>query len=173
MLDFRTVEERDFEFIQKILSDATLMQYFWHERPLTPEESRSWFDEWLEQQDRLGFSTWIVSEKSTEIPVGFIGLGPLTAMPEKMESFRIFLKEHWNKGYGQLSGDFIYHQGFVEFGLEQIYSSICPANRFSIRVAEKIGMRLVQYFPETNRNLYVMTKDEFLNKDASKAPLEC
>ena len=137
------------------------MRPFWVERSLSKAEALGWFEEWKTQQRERGFSTWIISLQENGTDLGFIGLGPLAAIPGEIEIFRIFPQEHWGQGYGTMAGRRTFQQGFSQFGLKQIYSSIHPDNHGSIRVAEKSGMTFVEYHPQTNRNLYLITSEEF------------
>jgi RimJ/RimL family protein N-acetyltransferase len=85
-----------------------------------------------------GFGLWALEEKASAELVGFGGLW----FPEGWDDVEVgygIVPGHRGKGFAPEAARCARDHGFRELGLRRLVSYIQPANRNSIRVAEKLG----------------------------------
>jgi RimJ/RimL family protein N-acetyltransferase len=108
---------------------------------LTPHEA--WIDmamltgHWVLR----GFGHWALEEPESGELVGRAGLYHPPDWPG-MEVGWSVAREHWGKGYAAEAGRAACEWAHSELGSERVLSLIHPGNEQSIRVAEKLGLRL-------------------------------
>lgn len=88
-----------------------------------------------------GYGRWSVLLKATNEYVGWCGLRLDAATGLTDLGYR-FLPSHRNKGYATEAGAACLDYGFNTLKLARIIGRVVPANVPSIRVLEKLGMRL-------------------------------
>lgn len=108
------------------------------------EKARSVLAEWIAHWDRHGFGQWAVSESSS--PDAIIGFGGLTLKPygEQMRlnlGYR-FAPASWGRGLATEMGGASLDFAFGPLGRDRVDAVVRPTNLPSIRVLEKLGMRL-------------------------------
>lgn len=95
--------------------------------------------------DNVGYGRWACILKETDTVIGFCGLKYLADLDAVDVGYR-FLTPYWGRGLAteacRASLDF----GFSTLGLEQIIGLVFTKNTASIRVLEKMGMRLDSEF---------------------------
>jgi ribosomal-protein-alanine N-acetyltransferase len=92
-----------------------------------------------EHQANHGFSTWAVRLSDDGGPIGTCGL---EFLPDgRVEIGYRLRRDQWRKGYATEAARAWLDYGFSRLGLGRIVAMIEEANRPSVRVAEKIGMR--------------------------------
>ncbi len=89
-----------------------------------------------------GMGRWAVIRKSDGAYWGWCGLRYVPALGEVDLGYRFFW-EHWGQGYATESGKACIAYGFQVLALKRIVARAMKDNIASIRVMEKIGMRLV------------------------------
>lgn len=105
--------------------------------------------------DRIRKFTLPVTLKRTGHIVGWCGIGPLEFDESETELYFVISREHWGQGLATESARALLGYAFAEVGLPRIVAVVDPANRGSVRVIEKLGMkreRLVQGLPEAHRH---------------------
>ena len=94
---------------------------------------------------KYGFGRWAVIAKTNHEFLGWCGLKYTQDLNEFDIGFRFF-KKHWNKGFATEAATACIEIGFEKFGMETIVGRVMQANKGSIKVHEKIGLRLVKTF---------------------------
>jgi RimJ/RimL family protein N-acetyltransferase len=88
-------------------------------------------------------------------------------------------RAYWGRGYGTESARAMLDFGFDELGLHRIEATIEPDNLGSVRVAEKLGMRLEGHMKERFHTpagwrdslLYATTEDEWRTERPSSSAI--
>ncbi len=108
------------------------------------------------------FGRWSVVEKATGAVIGVVGLARYPDRSLQTGEAEIgyrFNLSCWGAGYATESASVACAVGFDAFTVSRIVAHVAPANRGSIRVAEKIGMgfdRVVQLPDQDPENRYVL-----------------
>ena len=163
-LFLRKIKQSDFSAICTILQNETVM-YAW-EHTFTPDEVEAWIAENMMRYIRDGFSYWAVIDRAANDLIGVSGI-----LLEKVDNENhvgigyIFNNAHWHKGYAYESASACVGYAFDTLGFNIITAQIRPTNAGSIRVAEKLGMKIMRPFIRKYRGkdvphlLYGRTKD--------------
>jgi RimJ/RimL family protein N-acetyltransferase len=91
-----------------------------------------------------GFGWWAVEVPGVAPFIGFVGLqrpGFDADFTPCVEIGWRLAREHWGHGYATEAGRVALRFGFADVGLDEIVSFTVPANRRSIAVMERLGMR--------------------------------
>jgi len=111
----------------------------------------------------LGFRTVVL--KASGRVIGDCGLHRLRHVDgDPVEITYHLAREHWGQGYATEAARCLVRHGFVDLGLDEIAAAVNPANIRSIRVAEKLGLRLqrmVEWPKQGLVNLYGITREEY------------
>ena len=110
-----------------------------------------------DERDNLGF--WTIVEKSSQEFIGWIFLRPevdfeLLRQLNLAESDAIELgyrirQQSWNQGYTTEASQALVYKSFAESDTQKIVAWALSENKASIRVMEKIGMKLQQQYVVT------------------------
>ena len=110
-----------------------------------------------DDRDNLGF--WTIVEKSSQEFIGWIFLRPevdfeLLRQLNLAESDAIELgyrirQQSWNQGYTTEASQALVYKSFAESDTQKIVAWALSENKASIRVMEKIGMKLQQQYVVT------------------------
>ena len=126
----------------KILQEPGIFKYFPRPGPPPLEKVERIIREQLTQYEQFGFGQWAVEAREKPGLIGWCGLNRL---PNTNEDEVAYLLSQPVRGQGyategaQASLDF----GFETIGLKRIIALVHPENAASRRVAEKIGMTLL------------------------------
>lgn len=135
-----------------------------------------------------GYGTWAAIEKSKNKFIGWFMFLPFKEMPyfkpelgdpDDIEIGFYFLKDVWGRGYATEGSRALILKGFSEFGTLRVMGTALAANKASIRVMGKVGMRLEKnFFYEEMESLKIpaqevvicgLNKEEFQQRVAEKA----
>jgi RimJ/RimL family protein N-acetyltransferase len=114
------------------------------------------------------FGCWATIEKSTNEFIGWFLFRPNLDNPvinnDEIELGYRLKKSAWGKGYATEASTALILKGFTELNVKCVVATSLVANTASIRVMEKVGLKLERYFTETR----------FLgeNKEAAKYSLD-
>jgi ribosomal-protein-alanine N-acetyltransferase len=140
-LAFRRLEPGDLDRLFALYRDPEIRRYF-PEGTLTRKETNDeleWFLNGHPEHPELGL--WATIHKQTNQFIGRCGLLPWTIENRsEVEVAYLLSKAFWGQGLATEAGRGIASHGFGDLGLSRLICLIDPANRPSIRVAEKIGM---------------------------------
>ena len=138
----RPFSEEDLEPFAAINADADTMQFIGTgvvlDRAQTWRAMASFLGHW-----RLrGYGIWAVEVKATGEFIGRTGLFNPEGWPG-LEAGWLLDRRHWGQGFATEAGAASIQYAWDHLGAERVISLIRPANHRSIRVAEKLGERLV------------------------------
>lgn len=88
------------------------------------------------------FGAWAVVERATGIPAGTVLLKPLPDGAGEIEIGWHFHPDSWGRGLATEAARALLARGFA-LGLAEIWAVTDPLNQRSVRVCEKLGMRLL------------------------------
>jgi ribosomal-protein-alanine N-acetyltransferase len=103
------------------------------------------FLENYDHYEKYKFGRWAVIDNSNEEFLGWCGLKYSPDKDEVDLGFRFFQK-HWNKGFASEAAQACLNYGFNELYLLQIVGRAMKENAASIRVLQKVGMKLFTDF---------------------------
>lgn len=92
--------------------------------------------------DTVGYGRWACLLRETEQIIGFCGLKYLPELDEVDVGYR-FLPEFWGQGFATEASAASIQFGFEILQIDRVIGLVLPDNAASIRVLEKVGMRLV------------------------------
>ena len=91
--------------------------------------------------DTVGYGRWACELKKTRRIIGFCGLKYLPELDAVDVGYR-FLPEFWGRGLATEACAASVRFGFETLGLPRILGIVLPDNTASIRVLQKVGMRM-------------------------------
>ena len=113
----------------------------------TISEAERWLHNRMAEQSELGYSIWGIENENADF-VGVCGLIPWKPVPMICYAVR---NCHQGNGYGTEAARAVLERTVGEFG--SVISTIRSSNAASIRVAEKIGMRVSETSFSDDRTL--------------------
>jgi ribosomal-protein-alanine N-acetyltransferase len=111
-------------------------------RPATVQDTLRYLGPILAGQAERGYASWAVIEKASGRLIGDCGLFPADGVGPEIELAYGLAPDVWGRGYATEAAAACLLVGFDELGVERIVADVDPSNPGSIRVLEKIGMRL-------------------------------
>ncbi len=120
-----------------------------------------------------GYGCWAAVEKSTQAFIGWFYLrpaihaayfNPAFADRDDIELGYRLRQAAWGKGYATEGAKALIHKGFLELGMQRVFTVALAVNAPSIRVMEKIGLkREKRLFDEFGNDLVIhaLNKAEF------------
>jgi ribosomal-protein-alanine N-acetyltransferase len=139
-LRFATWIREDWEEFQKIATDPLVVRYLGTGVPWPEERVKEFVNRQCESWDKNGFCLWKVLPKEGDTLIGICGLQRLPEGPE-VEIAWWLAPAYWGKGLATEAARQALAYGFEVSKLDRIVAIAQAANRDSLRVMEKIGMR--------------------------------
>ena len=140
-LRLREFTENDIDNLMLINSDPQVMQYF--SNTLDHAENGALLQQILARNKRDGTSFWAAELLQTSEFIGMIGLLQQTIDDaEELEIAYRVARKHWGQGYATEAALGCKEYAFNQLARDRVISLIRPVNIPSIRVAEKVGMKL-------------------------------
>jgi RimJ/RimL family protein N-acetyltransferase len=135
----REMTPGDIDFVAEMMAHPDVN--FFYERRFPREESEIWLERQIERYRRDGTGLWLAIDRSTELPVGQIGLAMQDVQGERLPEIGWLLhRPYWGRGYATEAGAAIRDAAFAEWGHRRLISLIRPVNLNSQRVARRLGM---------------------------------
>ncbi len=145
-LILRPMSATDINALHLIFTDSKVMASFGGEL-LNREQMMRWLGRNLDHQNRYGYGLFSVILKESGELIGDCGLEQM-----EVESVQVaelgydFRSDFWNQGYATEAACTVRDYAFNILQLPQLISLIRVGNLASKRVAEKVGMTLVDEF---------------------------
>lgn len=133
-------DQSDFEIL---LQDKDVMEFSGGTK--SAEQVAQWITDQQKQYDENGYGLLAVVHKDSANVIGYCGLTRFDNINGNREielGYRI-LKEYWGSGYATEAAAVVKASSFKQLNIEKLISIVSPKNTRSIRVAEKLGMSLV------------------------------
>ena len=143
-LFLRSMLPSDFDALLLIFQDPRVMAAF-HHPPFTEEQMQRWLQRNLDHQNEYGYGLFSVILKETNDLIGDCGLEQMDDM-NAAELGYDFRSEFWNQGYATEAALAVRDYAHGVLHLPRLISLIRVGNLASKRVAEKVGMTLVEEF---------------------------
>ena len=143
-LILRPMLESDIDALHLIFADLKVMAAFHHE-PLTREQMQRWLQRNLDHQREFGYGLFSLILKETGELIGDCGLEQMEDQGAAELGYDL-RSEFWNRGYATEAAIAVRDYAFDVLHLPQLISLIQVGNLASKRVAEKVGMTLVEEF---------------------------
>jgi len=119
--------------------------------PRSPEESLEYIRRNIAARDDLPRRTWdmAVALRVERRLIGRVGLHVAHPTHREGALWYVLHRAQWGRGYAPEAARALLRFGFGPLGLHRITLETDPRNRASVRVAEKLGMRLEAHFVES------------------------
>ncbi len=144
-LILREMTQDDLPALCRILCDEEVMSAA-YERAFTEKEAQGWLDRHLKRYEDFGFGLWAVVLRETNEMIGQCGLTWQTWENEPLlEIGYLFQKAHWHKGYAAEAASACKDYAFNTLHAKCVYSMIRNTHTASQRVAEQIGMHVIDH----------------------------
>lgn len=144
-LRIREFSGNDLEHVFDTLGPETSGGRVFEKKTLT--EAERWLYNRIAEQSELGYSIWAIETRNADF-VGVCGLIPWEPAPMICYAVR---RRFQGNGYGTEAAKAVIERAIEEFG--SVISTIRNSNEASIRVAEKIGMRVSETSFSNDRTL--------------------
>lgn len=153
-LNLRKMTRKDAENLMVIFADTVAMKHY----PSTKNENetKKWIDWTLNNYTNYGVGLWIVEDKKTGDFLGQCGIVPQEVDGEiEMEIGYLFARHVWGNGYATEAALACKEYGFKKLKKEKMISLIDSANINSIKVAERIGMKMEKVIHKWEKEVLV------------------
>ena len=114
-------------------------------RGLIRAETDAYVNGWIEHWDTLGFGLWMVTERGRGLTIGYAGLSVPMFFPDVLPAVEVGWRLDplaWGNGYATEAAEAALDGAFEVLGLNEVLSLPQIDNPPSVKVAERIGMRL-------------------------------
>ncbi len=169
-LTLRMLRESDLDAYAEMCGDAEVMRHIGDGRPLDRPMAWRNMATMLGHWTLRGYGLWAAEERSSGVLVGRIGFWN----PEGWPGFELgwmLRRTFWGRGYATEAARAALRIAFTRMGQPQVISLIRPENAASIRVAERLGERLVGSAEVMGKTalVYRLTREEW---QAANPPTE-
>ena len=142
-LRLRPLRPDDIDAYAAMCADPEVMRYLGSEEPMPRSEAWRQMAMFAGHWNLRGFGMWAVEEKTRPgVLIGRIGCH----QPEGWPDFEVgwgLARPYWGRGYATEGARAALSYAFEQLGRPRVVSLLAPENRASIRVAERLGERLV------------------------------
>ena len=170
-LELRRFEKGDLDGLAEVFANKAVWQ-FPYGRAFTRKETEIFLDAQMAEWDECGFGCWAAVHRQNSRIIGYVGLSVPMFLPEILPAVEVgwrFDPAYWGQGLATEGARAALHEGFTTLGLDEITSVLESDNHRSVKVCERIGMRLdrVVSLPAEERRdelqalLYRLARDEW------------
>ena len=140
-LKLRHFVEADLDDYARMCADPEMMRYIGLQNVMSRSDAWRSLAMLLGHWQLRGYGMWAVEEKATGAFIGRLGLHYPEGWPA-IEVGWFITRTRWGQGLATEGGRAAITFAFDRLNLDRISSVIHPENKASIRVAEKLDMRL-------------------------------
>jgi len=145
-LDLRRFVASDLDDLAVVFAHPEVWQ-FPYGRAFTRAETKTFLDAQITEWDDHGFGCWAARERSSGALIGYVGISVPRFLPEILPAVEVgwrFAPSVWGKGYASEGARAALDESFTTLGLDRVCSVPQSDNPASVRVAERLGMRLAR-----------------------------
>jgi len=139
-LRFATWVQEDWRAFQEIATDPLVVRYLGTGEPWPDERVQEFVARQCENWEKYRICLWKLLPKDSDTLIGICGLQHLPEGPD-VEIGWWLAPSHWGQGLATEAARRAMAYGFEVSNLERIVAIAQAANRDSLRVMERIGMR--------------------------------
>ena len=136
-----TWQSSDWVVLRPIATDVEVMRYITGGVPWTDERIQSFVNRQVELFSERGFCRWKLLLKPTQEMIGFCGVG-FWGDDLDPEMGWWLARPYWGCGLATEAARVALKDAFERAGLDRIVSIARPANTASLRIMEKLGLKL-------------------------------
>jgi len=151
-LSFRVWEPTDLNCLDAICSDPQVMAFVGEGHVWTRERTWQFIQSAIDTWHEFGYCQWAVIHKADHALIGFCGFVHRTAEPEI--GWR-FAPTYWGQGLATEAARAVLKHGLMTRGFPRVTATVQSANAASIRVIEKLDMKLLRSFQRAGREIRV------------------
>ena len=143
-LELRRFRVEDVDDLAEVFAHPEVW-HFPHGRAFDRAETAAFVHRQIDEWRTCGFGCWLARERTTGRAVGYVGLSVPTFLPEILPAVEVgwrFRPDTWGRGYATEGGAAALDEAFTTLGLDEVCSVPQADNPASIRVAQRLGMRL-------------------------------
>lgn len=178
-LSLRRFERGDLDELAVVFAQPEVWQ-FPYGRALTRAETETFLDAQIKHWEDCGFGCWAARTRETGELIGYVGLSVPTFLPEILPAVEVgwrITPTAWGHGYATEGATAALDEAFTTLRLDRVCSLPQVDNPRSVKVAERLGMRLVgnEHVPANERRdavtaaLYEIDADEWLSRRPERA----
>src|SRR2546423_9801372 len=141
-LTLRMLRESDFEAYAEMCADPEIMRYIGDGQPLARPMAWRKLAMMVGHWSLRGYGLWAAEERSSDAFAGYIGFWN----PEGWPGFELgwtLRRSFWGRGYATEGARAALQFAFTQLKQPHVISLIHPENAASIRVAQRLGERLL------------------------------
>jgi [ribosomal protein S5]-alanine N-acetyltransferase len=136
----RPVQTSDIDTLHQHWNHRAVRRYLWDDRPLARKTVEAIVTQSEQDFRRAGYGLWLMEYDET--PIGCCGLR-LDDQQDLVELLYSVDAAYWGQGLATEAARTVVVFAFETLGLEQLVASVDEPNIASIRVLEKVGMRVL------------------------------
>jgi RimJ/RimL family protein N-acetyltransferase len=141
-LILRMLDESDFSGYAAMCSDAEVMRYIGEGQVLSRDEAWRNLALMLGHWQLRGYGQWAVEERESGKFIGRVGFWNPEGWPG-LELGWMLRREFWGQGFATEAARALLPFAFLDLKQTRIISLIRPGNQASVRVADRLGEKLV------------------------------
>jgi RimJ/RimL family protein N-acetyltransferase len=170
-LTLRMLRASDFEAYAEMCADPEVQRYIGDGQPLARPMAWRNLAMMVGHWSLRGYGLWAAQERPSGVFVGRIGFWNPDGWPG-FELGWMLRRSFWGRGYATEGARAALEYAFTRLQQEQVISLIRPENAASIRVAQRLGERLVGPTDLMGRTalVYRITRAEWEAPDVARQP---
>jgi RimJ/RimL family protein N-acetyltransferase len=142
----RRLTTDDASFIRELVNEPSWIRYIGERNVRTDDDARAYLVRGpIAMYERHGFGLWMCESKASGEPLGICGLIKRDTLEDVDLGFA-FLPRFWGQGYAREAAAAVLDYGREVLELDRIVAITSPDNTASIRLLEKLGLRLEKSF---------------------------
>lgn len=135
------------EFIFRLMNSPGWLQYIGDRGIRTIEDARQYIlNKTMKSYTEHGYGMYLVRTEQDQVPIGICGLVRRDFLDDTDIGFA-FLPEYNGKGYAFESASAVLQYARESLGMKKVIAIVSHDNQPSIRLIEKLGMRLEKTVP--------------------------
>ena len=131
----------DWTAFRPIATDPEVMRYITGGAPWTDDQIRTFVDRQVKLYAERGFCRWKLLPKATWALIGFCGVGYWRDEPDPEIGWWL-ARRYWGRGLAMEAAQAALCDAFERTRLARVISVARPENVASIRIMEKLGLKL-------------------------------
>ena len=145
-MTLRRLTPADAPFIRELVNEPSWIRFIGDRGVRTEDDARAYLAKGpIAMYERYGFGLWMCESRESGEALGICGLIKRDTLEDVDIGFA-FLPRYWGQGYAHESAAAVLDYGREVLELDRIVAITSPDNTSSIRLLEKLGLRLEKTF---------------------------